>query len=96
MARNPSSWVFLEIAMFAQLSHVEVLKKILVENKGEILICVGKEETWIAATTAVHNPFEFQKRDVYKPNQRKIFAMPPRLARIMVNLSGCTPGKDIA
>jgi len=42
---------------------------------------------------AVHNPFEFQKRDIYKPNQRKIFAMPPRIARIMVNLSSCTPGK---
>jgi tRNA G10 N-methylase Trm11 len=78
---------------FAQLSHVEVLKKNLVENKAEVLLCIGKEETWVATTVAVHNPFEFQKRDIYKPNQRKIFAMPPRLARIMVNLSSCTPGK---
>ncbi|MGD0643624.1 MAG: DNA methyltransferase [Candidatus Bathyarchaeia archaeon] len=78
---------------FAQLSHVEVLKKNLVENKAEILICIGKEETWAATTIAVHNPFEFQKRDIYKPNQRKIFAMPPRLAKIMVNLSSCTPRK---
>jgi tRNA G10 N-methylase Trm11 len=77
----------------AQLSHVEVLKKKLVENKAEILLCVGKEETWVAQTVAVHNPFEFQKRDVYKPVQRKIFGMPPRLARIMVNLSACAPGK---
>ena len=79
--------------MFAQLSHVEVLKKNLVENKGEVLLCIGREETWIATTIGVHNPFEFQKRDIYKPNQRKIFAMPPRLAKIMVNLSGCKPGK---
>jgi tRNA G10 N-methylase Trm11 len=78
---------------FAQLSHVEVLKKNLVENKAEVLLCIGKEETWVATTVAVHNPFEFQKRDIYKPNQRKIFAMPPRIARIMVNLSSCTPGK---
>lgn len=78
---------------FAQLSHVEVLKKNLVENKAEVLLCIGKEETWVATTVAVHNPFEFQKRDIYKPNQRKIFAMPPRLARIMVNLSSCTPEK---
>ncbi|MGA3288777.1 MAG: methyltransferase domain-containing protein [Candidatus Bathyarchaeia archaeon] len=78
---------------FAQLSHVEVLKKNLVENKAEVLLCIGKEETWVATTVAVHNPFEFQKRDMYKPNQRKIFAIPPRLARIMVNLSACTPGK---
>ena len=78
---------------FAQLSHVEVLKKNLVENKAEVLFCIGKDETWVATTVAVHNPFEFQKRDIYKPVQRKIFAMPPRLARIMVNLSSCTPGK---
>jgi tRNA G10 N-methylase Trm11 len=77
----------------AQLSHVEVLKKNLVENKAEILVCIGKEETWVAQTVAVHNPFEFQKRDVYKPVQRKIFGMPPRLARIMVNLSAYTLGK---
>lgn len=77
----------------AQLSHVEVLKRGLVETKAEVLLCIGKEEVWIGTTVAVHNPFEFQKRDIYKPNQRKIFAMPPRLARIMVNLSACTSGK---
>ena len=77
----------------AQLSHVEVLKKKLVENQAEVLLCIGKQETWVGATVAVHNPFEFQKRDIYKPNQRTIFAMPPRLARIMVNLSASTPGK---
>jgi tRNA G10 N-methylase Trm11 len=78
---------------FAQLSHVEVIKKNLVENKAEVLLCIGKEETWVARTNGVHNPFEFQKRDVHKPVQRSIFGMPPRLARIMVNLSACTPGK---
>jgi tRNA G10 N-methylase Trm11 len=77
----------------AQLSHVEVLKKNLVATKAEVLLCIGREETWVASTVAVHNPFEFQKRDIYKPNQRKIFAMPPRLARMMVNLSACTAGK---
>ncbi len=76
-----------------QLSHIEVLKKNLVENKAEILFCVGKEQTFVATTMAVHNPFEFQKRDVGKPVQRKIFAIPPRLARIMVNLAACTEGK---
>lgn len=79
----------------AQLSHVEVLKKELVENQAELLFCVGKTQTYIATTTAVHNPFEFQKRDIYKPNQRIIFAMPPRLARMLVNLSGCGAGKTL-
>ena len=76
-----------------QLSAVEVLKKNLVENKAEILFCIGKKQTSTATTAAVHNPFEFQKRDVGKPCQRKIFAISPRLAKIMVNLSSCTSGK---
>jgi tRNA G10 N-methylase Trm11 len=76
-----------------QLSHIEVLKKNFVENKAEILFCVGKKQTFVATTIAVHNPFEFQKRDVNKPVQRKIFAIPPRLARIMINLAACTEGK---
>jgi tRNA G10 N-methylase Trm11 len=76
-----------------QLSHIEVLKKNLVENKAEILFCMGLEQTFVAITTAVHNPFEFQKRDVGKPVQRRIFAIPPRLARIMINLAACTEGK---
>jgi tRNA G10 N-methylase Trm11 len=79
----------------AQLSHVEVLKKNLAENKAEVLFCIGRTETWVATTVAVHNPFEFQKRDIYKPNQRKIFGMPPRLARMMVNLSSCKQGKTL-
>jgi tRNA G10 N-methylase Trm11 len=79
----------------AQLSHVEVLKKELVEKQAELLFCIGKTDTWICTTVAVHNPFEFQKRDVYKPNQRAIFGMPPRLARMMVNLSACTAEKTL-
>ncbi|MGD6809946.1 MAG: methyltransferase domain-containing protein [Candidatus Bathyarchaeia archaeon] len=78
-----------------QLSHVEVLKKQLIKTKSEVLFCIGKETSWIATTVAVHNPFEFQKRDIYKPRQRKIFGMPPRLAKIMVNLSGCTESKTL-
>jgi tRNA G10 N-methylase Trm11 len=78
---------------YPQLSPVEVLKKNLVENKAETLFCIGKKQTLVSTTVAVHNPFEFQKRDIAKPNQRKIFAIPPRLARIMVNLASCTWGK---
>jgi tRNA G10 N-methylase Trm11 len=78
---------------FPQLTHVEVLKKQLIDKGAEVLFCIGKEQTLMATTIAVHNPFEFQKRDVGKPVERRIFAMPPRLARIMVNLSGCTPEK---
>ena len=76
-----------------QLSHVEVLKKKLISNKAEIIICIDKNKTWISTTKAVHNPFEFQKRDIEKPIQRKIFGIPPRLAKILINLSSCTQEK---
>lgn len=76
-----------------QLTHVEVLKKDLIERGTEILLCLGREHVFISKTVAVHNPFEFQKRDVSRPVQRKIFSIPPRLAKIMVNLSLCLPGK---
>lgn len=61
-----------------QLTAVEVLKQGLLENKSEILFCIGNRETIVGRTIAVHNPFEFQKRDVEKPVQRKIFGISPR------------------
>jgi tRNA G10 N-methylase Trm11 len=76
-----------------QLTPVEILKQGLLENHAEVLICIGKTETAVGVTIAVHNPFEFQKRDLDKPVQRKIFGISPRVARIMVNLARCTPGK---
>ena len=76
-----------------QLTHVEVLKKKLIEDSAEILLCIDEQQAYLAKTIAVHNPFEFQKRDIDRPIQRKIFSIPPRLAKIMVNLSGCQSGK---
>ncbi len=76
-----------------QLTPVEVLKQGLLENHAEVVLCIGKHETAIGITRGVHNPFEFQKRDIDKPVQRKIFGISPRVAKIMVNLTRCTSGK---
>jgi tRNA G10 N-methylase Trm11 len=76
-----------------QLTPVEVLKQGLVEANAEVLFCVGKQDTGVGSAMAVHNPFEFQKRDVEKPVQRKIFGISPRVAKIMINLGQCTAGK---
>ncbi len=76
-----------------QLTPVEVLKQGLLENRAEILLNVGEKTTQIGTTIAVHNPFEFQKRDLEKPVQRKIFGISPRVAKIMINLTHCTSGK---
>ena len=76
-----------------ELTPVEVLKQGLVETNAEVLFCVGKRDTFIGSTLAVHNPFEFQKRDMEKPVQRKILGISPRVSKIMLNLGHCTPGK---
>jgi tRNA G10 N-methylase Trm11 len=76
-----------------QLTSVEVLKQGLVEANAEILFCIGKRDTFIGSTIAVHNPFEFQKRDIDKPVQRKILGISPRVSKIMLNLGHCAPGK---
>ena len=76
-----------------QLTPVEVLKQNLVENNSEISLFIGKKESIVGTTIAIHNPFEFQKRDLDKPVKRKIFGVSPRIAKIMINLSKCKPGK---
>jgi tRNA G10 N-methylase Trm11 len=73
------------------MTHIEVIKKKLLEDSIEFLICRGKN-LYIGKTVGVHNPFEFQKRDVERPYQRTIFSIPPRLARIMINLSKVNKG----
>jgi tRNA G10 N-methylase Trm11 len=73
------------------LTHTDVLRKRLLEKGAEFLACRGKK-FWLAKTTAVHDPYEFQKRDMERPVQRAIFSIPPRLARIMINLANVTDG----
>jgi len=65
------------------LTHVEVINKKL----EEIVVCIGRKKIHVAKTVSVHNPFEFQKRDIGRPEQRPMFSIPPRLARIMINLT---------
>jgi tRNA G10 N-methylase Trm11 len=86
---------FREDRRLPQLTHVEVLKKALTGDGAEVLFCIGRTETFVSKTLSVHDPFEFQKRDVGRLIQRRIYSIPPRLARIMVNLSMCLPEKTL-
>jgi tRNA G10 N-methylase Trm11 len=65
------------------LTHVEILKKELTE----IVIFDLNEETYIGTTIQVHNPFEFKKRDIERPVQRAALNIPPRLSKILINLT---------
>jgi len=74
------------------LTHTDIIQKKVLRDGFEILVCMGRRHLYIAKTLVVHNPFEFRKRDLKKPVQRSIYAIPPRLARIMINLSGARRG----
>lgn len=71
-----------------QLTNVEVINKNLIIESSEIIVCSSKNKIYIGTTQAVHNPFEFQKRDIGRPRQRIIFSISPRLSNILINLSG--------
>jgi tRNA G10 N-methylase Trm11 len=73
-----------------QMSNIEVIKKKLIEDSFELVVCVS-EKVYIAITSSLHDPLEFRKRDIGRPVQRAIFSIPPRLANILINLSGAKP-----
>jgi len=73
------------------LKHFEVLKKILKRNGVEIFVFLLGSRHYFK-TMAVHDPSQFKQRDVYRPKQRAIYSIPPRLAKILINLS-CKPNQ---
>jgi len=73
------------------LTHTDVINKKLLED-SEVVVFFSKNRYYIGKTDSVHNPYEFQKRDVGRPEQRAIYSIPPRLAKIMINLTGIKSG----
>ncbi len=70
------------------LTHVEVIKR----NLEEVAIFLVGNNYYIGKSIGVHNPFEFQKRDVGRPQQRTMLSIPPRLCKIMINFLGLREG----
>ena len=70
------------------LTHVEVIKRGL----QEIVLFLSETDYYVGKTIGVHIPFEFQKRDVGRPEQRAILSIPPRLCKIMINFLGLKGG----
>lgn len=66
------------------VSHTEIARRKL--EGREFIICKGGG-WWLGKTTRAHDPFDYQRRDVKRPEQRIRLSMPPRLARIMLNLA---------
>ncbi|MBI4020559.1 MAG: hypothetical protein HY367_04460 [Candidatus Aenigmarchaeota archaeon] len=74
--------------MDSELSHGTIVRK----RASEVMIFQQGGKTYLGRTVFVHNPFEFQKRDIGKPEQRRELAIPPRLSRILINLAGIKSG----
>ncbi|ADT83782.1 TRM11 family SAM-dependent methyltransferase [Thermococcus barophilus] len=68
----------------------ELILKGFPETKDFVFIY--GEKLWVGETIKITDPFELKKLDVERPVQRAIFSIPPRLARIMVNLTEIRQG----
>lgn len=68
----------------------ELILKGFPETKDFVFIF--GESLYVGETIRIADPFELKKLDVGRPVQRAIFSIPPRLARIMVNLTGIRNG----
>ncbi len=78
------------------LSSVTVDKNNLVGEKGlEILIGLDEKRVFVGATKAVQDYEAYADRDMNRPNRDDVAGMlPPKLARIMLNLAGVPINKD--
>lgn len=87
LSRVGSSW---EYEVSSQLLQEERV----VEDGVEVLAV--KHKNWlIGRTVAVVDHLGFRRRDLERPIQDPRITMPPKLARIMVNLSGCRRGDTL-
>lgn len=72
-------------------THVEVINKNLLET-ADLIFCRFGNEYYVGKTLQIHNPFEFQKRDVFKASQRAMYSISPRLSKIMISFLGIEKG----
>jgi tRNA G10 N-methylase Trm11 len=70
----------------------ELLLKGFPEVRDFVFIFRDDGSFLVGETIKVADPFELKKLDVERPVQRPILSIPPRLARIMVNLTGIRKG----
>lgn len=70
----------------------ELILKGFPETKDFVFLFRDDESLLVGETIEVTDPFELKKLDVERPVQRPILSIPPRLARIMVNLTEVRKG----
>ncbi len=79
---------------FAELTSVQVGENCL-DSGMEIFIYITSSGVYICKTIAVQDYKSFEYRDMYKPERRLLEGiLPPKLARIMVNISQINRSPD--
>ena len=77
------------------LSSVVVAKNKLLESGGEFVVIQTKEEVLIGQTETIQDFEAWSERDFGRPaRDAKSGMLPPKLARMMINLSGVEPTKS--
>ncbi len=78
------------------LASVVVTKNLLLQKGAEICILAGKDIVYTAKTCTVQDFEDYGRRDYQRPvRDEKQGMIPPKVAQIMLNLSGCKQGATI-
>lgn len=78
------------------LSAVVVTKNQLLASGGEFVIIPTNDSIFIGQTETVQDYESWSERDYGRPRRNaKSGMLPPKLARIMINLSGATPSESV-
>ena len=78
------------------LASVVVTKNLLLQKGAEICILAGKTQVYTAKTCTVQDFEDYGRRDYQRPaRDEKQGMIPPKVAQIMLNLSGCKSGDVI-
>jgi tRNA G10 N-methylase Trm11 len=78
------------------LASVVVTKNLLLQKGAEICILAAKDNIFTAKTLTVQDFEDYGRRDYQRPARNEKQGMiPPKVAQIMLNLSGCKSGNGI-
>lgn len=78
------------------LASVVVTKNLLLQKGAEICIIAGEDRVYVAKTVIVQDFEDYGRRDYQRPTRdEKQGMIPPKVAQIMLNLSGCKQNDTI-
>ena len=78
------------------LASVVVTKNLLLQKGAEICMLAAKDKVFVAKTLTVQDFEDYGRRDYQRPvRDEKQGMIPPKVAQIMLNLSGCKTGETI-